>query len=457
MAAGGQEELGGIPVPHEEKGGRVVRRSVRRRRGQVRGPCLPLTAVILLITALVPALMTATPAGATEAARASVTVAASAARPTQLPANVQQVCPTPTVPGYAACLALRLKGVPAHHGLFAADSAPSGYGPADLQSAYDLAAASAAKGAGRTVAIVDAYDDPDAESDLAIYRAQYGLPACTTANDCFQKVNELGTAGDYPNPDAGWATEISLDLDMVSATCPNCHILLVEANSNSEYDLGTSVNTAVSMGAKYVSNTYGESESPDLGEYDGYYDHPGVVITVAAGDDGYGVEWPSDTPYVTAVGGTSLLPASNSRGWAEIAWGDTGSGCSEDEPKPSWQQDTGCANRTVADVSAVADPYTGVAIYDSYLPDGLGWMVIGGTSVATPIIASVYALAGTPAENTYPASYPYADPGDLNDVLYGTNDPYSQCSPTYLCNAGPGYDGPTGLGTPDGLGAFTAP
>jgi subtilase family serine protease len=249
--------------------------------------------------------------------------------------------------------------------------------------------------------------------------------------------------------------EESLDLDMVSAICPRCHILLVEASTDAfvPADLPASVDEAVKLGAKFVSNSYGGPEGSYETSLDHYYNHPGVVVTAASGDGGYGVAWPAASPFVTAVGGTSLLPAQNSRGWAEIAWSYGGSGCSFYESKPAWQDDGGCANRTVADVAADSDPDAGgVAIYDSYIFGG--WLVAGGTSVASPLIASVYALAGTPRAGTYPARYPYANSGQLFDIVAGTNS-FTGCSPAnYLCTAEPGYDGPTGLGTPDGPGAF---
>ncbi|MDI5970855.1 hypothetical protein POF50_016145 [Streptomyces sp. SL13] len=334
-----------------------------------------------------------------------------------------------------------------------------GYGPSNLQSAYNLAAAAAAKGAGETVAVVDAYNDPNANSDLSVYRAQFGLPACTVANGCFKVVSQTGSTTALP-PNApssdDWTGEESLDVDMVSAICPNCHIDLVEANSTSYTDLGTAMNQAVTQGAKFVSNSYGGSESSAETSYDSaYYDHPGVAVTVSSGDGGYGVEYPAASPYVTSVGGTSLSAASNARGWTESAWSTAsyegaGSGCSAYEAKPAWQTDTGCGRRTVADVSADADPATGVAVYDSFNGEG-GWNVYGGTSVASPIIASVYALAGNPAAGTNPASYPYAHTANLYDVTSGAT---ASCSPAYLCTAGPGYDGPTGLGTPNGTTAF---
>jgi Ricin-type beta-trefoil lectin domain len=376
-------------------------------------------------------------------------------------APARRACPAPTRAGTMACLTLvRTDRRP--EARLAHDAAPAGfgYGPSDLQSAYSLPSTSA--GAGRTVAVVDAYDDPSAAADLATYRSAYGLPACTTANGCFEKVNENGKATPLPGASgqSGWATEVSLDLDMVSATCPNCHILLVEANSNGTDDLGTGVDSAVALGAGYVSNSYGGAEISGEQGYDAlYFDHPGVAVTAAAGDDGYGASFPASSRAVIAVGGTSLVTdSSTSRGWSETVYnelsstppnGATGSGCSGYESKPSWQQDAGCAGRTENDVAADADPATGVAVYDSY--DQGGWVEVGGTSASSPIVASTYALAGPPVTGSYPASYLYANHSSLNDVTTGSD---GSCNPAYLCTAGPGYDGPTGLGTPDGTGAF---
>jgi N-acetylneuraminic acid mutarotase len=235
---------------------------------------------------------------------------------------------------------------------------------------------------------------------------------------------------------------------MVSAVCPNCKILLVEANDNSTDNLGAAVNQAVAQGAKFVSNSYGGSESSSDAQSDAlYYDHPGVAITASTGDDGYGVSYPAASPYVTAVGGTSLVKDTSTRGWTESAWDGAGSGCSGYATKPAVQTDTGCTRRSVADVSAVADPDTGVAVYNAG-----AWQVYGGTSAASPIIASVYALAGTPAAASVPMTFPYGRTTALNDVTSGSN---GACG-TYLCQAGPGYDGPTGLGTPDGVSAFSS-
>ena len=291
----------------------------------------------------------------------------------------------------------------------------------------------------------------------------------------------------YPAYDAGWEGEISLDLDMVSAACPKCHILLVEANDSSTLDLATGVNTAVSLGAVAVSNSYGGPEqSNEATAYDPYYNHPGVAITASSGDCGYdcaplspsgyqtGVEYPAASRNVVAVGGTSLTQDTSARGWSESAWGNgpgsdsgAGSGCSAYEPKPSWQHDTGCTKRMVADVSAVADPYTPVWSYDPndstciWSLDGVhsGWCPMGGTSASSPIIASTFALAGRPAAGTYPASYLYGRKTSLNDATSGTNDVWGSqtpCPHTYFCNGVAGYDGPTGLGTPNGVGAFKA-
>ncbi|PWI16488.1 peptidase S8 [Streptomyces sp. Act143] len=401
--------------------------------------------------------------------------AAVAAQVAKAHVRYENACGTTPKKGYAACNALRvtagttaymekqaaLQGTTARTLRPDASSAtPTGYGPSDLQDAYGLTDAAASNGSGETIAIVDAYDDPNAAADLATYRSYYGLPACTTANGCFKKVSQTGSTTSLPTADSGWAGEISLDLDMVSAIAPNADILLVEAKSASMANLGTAVNEAVKLGAKYVSNSYGGSESSSDTSYDSsYFNHPGVAITVSAGDEGYGAEYPAASKYVTAVGGTKLSTSSTSRGWTESVWNTsstegTGSGCSSYDAKPSWQTDTGCTKRMIADVSAVADPATGVSVYDSYGSDGTGWNTYGGTSASAPLIASVYALAGTPGSSDYPASYPYAAAGTsaLNDVTSGSN---GTCTTSYYCTARSGYDGPTGWGTPAGVGAFT--
>ncbi|HWG25239.1 S53 family peptidase [Actinospica sp.] len=333
-----------------------------------------------------------------------------------------------------------------------ANAAPSGFGPSSIQSAYKLPSSTA--GSGRTVAIVDAFNDPTAGKDLAVYRSTYGLSACTKATGCLKIVSQTGSTTSLPKTNAGWATEESLDLDMVSATCPNCHIILVEATSASNANLGKAVNEAAKLGADAISNSYGGSESSSDPTYDTtYYDHPGIAITASSGDSGYGVEYPAASPYVTAVGGTSLSKASNTRGWTETAWSGAGAGCSAYEAKPSFQgsASTGCAKRAVADVSAVADPNTGVAVYDTTPYQGFsGWQVYGGTSVASPLIASVYALAGN-TSSVDNASLAYTNHTSLFDVTSGSD---GSCSPSQLCTARAGWDGPTGYGTPDGVAAF---
>jgi N-acetylneuraminic acid mutarotase len=417
---------------------------VRARTWLLTGALVVATAVLGL-----PAAATAAPAKGGSATPAG---AASAKH------NVVALCGTPRK-GQSACFALRRTDIAPTRGLRPADAAPQGYGPTDLHSAYALPADG---GAGATIAIVDAFDDPNAEPDLAVYRQQYGLPACTTANGCFRKVDQRGGTS-YPTPAGDWSGEISLDLDMVSAIAPQAHIVLVEADTNNNSDLYAAEDEAVASGAKFVSNSWGSGydSSPGSGEdptettaSDPYFNHPGVAIVASTGDDEYGVAYPAASQYVTSVGGTALTRDTNARGWSESVWNDSyggpGSGCSLYEPKPSFQTDTGCANRAEADVSADADPATGVAVYQTY--GGSGWAIYGGTSAASPIIASVYADAGTPVSGTYPNSYPYAKTGALNDVTTGNN---GTCSPAYLCTAGPGYDGPTGLGTPNGIAAFS--
>jgi subtilase family serine protease len=373
------------------------------------------------------------------------------------PLSFSHACGTSAPAGFARCFAIqRIGGSSAAQAqavtpnVTSCTNPSSGYTPCDLQSAYNVV--NSTGGSGQTVAIVDAFNDPNAESDLAVYRSQFGLPACTTANGCFKKVNQSGQQGNYPRNNVGWSEEISLDLDMVSALCPNCHILLVEATTNSLANLEAAVDTAVRLGATEVSNSYGGGESSTETSADTHYNHPGVAITASSGDSGFGVEYPAASRFVTAVGGTHLVRANNSRGWTETAWSGAGSGCSAFEAQQSWQSSVSnitsvCSRRAVADVSAVADPNTGVDVYDTFREPG--WLVFGGTSVASPIIASVYALAGNASSVTY-GSFPYSHTSSLNDVTSGSN---GSCG-NLLCNATTGWDGPTGLGTPNGTGGF---
>jgi hypothetical protein len=392
-------------------------------------------------------------------------------RAVRLPAGQIMVCPQPTQPGQMACQAVIEASAKSRRPASAATAVP-GYGPSSLLSAYDLASAAQKKGRGVTVAIVDAFSNPDLARNLAVYRRHFGLPACAASSGCLRIVNQTGRAGPLPARNIGWGSEESLDLDMVSAICPHCRILLVEANSADTASLGVAEDTAVAKGARFVSNSWGGGEFTSQDTYDHYFNHPGDAIVFASGDSGYGSVYPTDTQYVTAVGGTSLRHRrSGGRAWTEAAWGTasdsnggTGSGCSTLEAKPSWQRETvdenapgGCLNRTEVDVSADADPHTGVAVYDSYGMSTLGgpWIEFGGTSEATPIITAVYALAGTPARGTYPASYPYQHASHFNDVTSGLNG-RCEANRQYLCHARRGYDGPTGLGTPKGTSGFSS-
>jgi len=356
------------------------------------------------------------------------------------------VCPHGNPLGTARCFAhvvTDARGNPMNGKLSPnAAGAPSGYGPNDLRGAYNISGS----GSGTTVAIVDAYGYPNAESDLAVYRNQFGIPACTTANGCFKKVDQNGGTA-YPRTNTGWDQEQALDLDMVSAMCPSCHILLVEATTSSLTNLGTAVNTAANAGATVISNSYGGSET-GTSSVAGFYTHPGIAITVSTGDSGYGVQFPASSPDVIAVGGTHLVRSSAPRGWTETAWTGGGSGCSKVYPKPSYETDTLCTMRMEGDVSAVADPITSIAVYGPAQSGKSQWLVFGGTSVAAPLIGGIYGLTGhTPTA----ASGIYANRSQLNDVTSGSN---GSCGGTYFCTAGVGYDGPTGLGTPNGTGPF---
>ena len=326
-----------------------------------------------------------------------------------------------------------------------------GFSPADLHSAYALPAEG---GEGQTVAITVAYDNPKAEADLAIFRSNYGLPPCTTANGCFRKVNQRGEEKNYPAPNANWALEASLDLDMVSAACPKCHIVLVEADSNYFEDLGPAVEKAAELGVSAISNSWAAEEFSQETSLNEYFDHPGIPVLFATGDWEYGVYYPAASPDVVAVGGTSLMKASNKRGWTETAWSGAGSGCSSYEEKPQWQKDTGCGGRSVADVSAVSDPATPVSVYDSYGESG--WTLVGGTSAATPIMAGVEALSTAGFRSAGPSAFTRVGNGEgLFDVVAGENGTCGAESDhgfeaVYLCQADIGYDGPTGWGSPNG-------
>jgi subtilase family serine protease len=360
------------------------------------------------------------------------------------------VCPRGNPAGTARCFAHQVtdaRGNPLN-GRVNPAATPQGYGPADLQSAYGLTGVS---GSGATVAIVDAYGYPNAEADLAVYRSTYGLPPCTTSNGCLRIVGQTG--GKPPSRvDVGWDQEQALDLDMVSAACPSCHILLVEASSASFSNLWTGVDYAKGQpGVKAVSNSYGNTDSSSYAQYDSHYAANNIAITVSSGDYGYGAQWPATAPGAVAVGGTSLRAGGGTRGWTETVWNGAGSGCGLGHPQPSWQKGVtdACGGRMEADVSSNADPNTGVAVYGPASRTTSSWGVWGGTSESSPFIAALFALRNG---SINAASSIYSHTGNLNDVTSGSN---GTCAVSYYCNAQAGYDGPTGLGTPSGIGAFS--
>jgi hypothetical protein len=381
--------------------------------------------------------------------------------------------------------------------------------PGNLLSAYGLGGISPAST--QTIALVDAYDDVGAEADLEVFSKRFGLPSCTTANGCFQKVNQAGNTTPLPassgGPERGWAQEIATDVEVAHGVCESCHILLVEAQSNSNLDLFTAEQTAAALGATEISNSWGGEEgSSDSSAFN----HPGIVITASSGDNGYlnwfsgapasAANYPASSPHVVAVGGTRLLLTPEKAWREESVWNDGGvnkgtlegagaggGGCSTHFAAPSWQLHAadwaavGCGSgRAVADVSADADPFTGVAIYDSTEnPEKeSGWGMIGGTSVASPIIAATYALAGGAQGVAYPARTLYENessaPATLHDVLVGSNgkcdkqfdfgtassgcssgeEASASCAATLICLSSAGYDGPSGVGTPAGIAAF---
>jgi len=359
-------------------------------------------------------------------------------------ASHKPVCPGPAAPGTGRCHA---HVVTDPNGNPKTTALPSGYGSTDFKTAYGLTS----NGTAVTVAIVDAYNDPNIESDLAVYSRTYGLPSCTTANGCFKKVNQTGGTS-YPATNAGWSLEIALDVETVHAVCPNCKILLVEATTTSLANLLKAEDYAIAH-ANIVSNSWGGDEfsGETTSTYDSHFNHIGNAITFSSGDTGYGVQYPASSQYVTAVGGTTLTLNANKTRKSETVWSGAGSGCSAYEPKPTWQHDTGCIRRTVADVAADANPNTGAAVYDTVrYQSHSGWFQVGGTSLASPIIAAVYALANNAASTT-DGSYPYSHAGSLFDVTSGSN---GSCGGSYLCAGKVGYDGPTGRGTPKGTGGF---
>jgi subtilase family serine protease len=374
------------------------------------------------------------------------------ARAANAHASSRAVCPAPTT-GHAHCHAFVTTDA---NGNPIAAALPNGFGPAQFHGAYSLPNTAPNN---QTIAIIDAYDDPTAKADLDMFNATFGLPSfpscggsVTTA--CFQKVNQNGNASPLPRKNAGWALEISLDVQVAHEICQNCKILLVEARTNSFSNLSTAVNTAASLGATVISNSYGGSDT----SLRSAYNHSGIAITASSGDGGYGVESPASFNTVVGVGGTTLSLGANNTYGSEKVWSGAGSGCSSLNTARSFQKSasgwsaTGCGTkRGVADVAADADPATGAAVYDSTPYQGRsGWFQVGGTSLSAPLIAAVFALAGNAASAAYPASIPYVHTSSLHDVTTGSN---GSCTTT-MCKGALGYDGPTGVGTPNGTGGF---
>jgi hypothetical protein len=324
-----------------------------------------------------------------------------------------------------------------------------GFTPAQLQKAYNLP--SATRGSGQIIAIVDAYDNPRLADDLAYYRSYFGMPAAN-----FTKYNQLGQLGAYPVGNEQWGAEEDLDVQMASASCQNCSIVLIEANSPSAKDLGNAVKAAAALGAHIISNSYGCYTACGLKEK--YFEARGVTYLAASGDDGYGtgVGTPGAFAAVVDVGGTTLVAGvKGKRGFEESAWPGTNSGCSH-KSKPSWQHDPGCAFRTANDIAAIADPNTGPAFYDTY--GFSGWLVGGGTSASTPLIAGAFGLAGNASSQNGGRTFwekAHEGPNDLYRITRGKN---GTCKPAYLCQEGTqeyrDYGGPAGWGTPNGIGAF---
>jgi subtilase family serine protease len=370
---------------------------------------------------------------------AGVTGAAAAPKHAPVATQAVRACPEATKVGQMACDALAL--VTRDGQLLRGDAPiPAAFTPADFQKAYNI---KGLKSGGATVAIVDAYGYSTLEADLKVYRSTYGLPPCTTKSGCLTIMDQQG-GHHYPPDNSGWDLEQALDVDMVSAACPDCKILVVQGNKPHRKSLGIAVQTASEQkGVVAISNSYGGQDGGNTR----YYNHPGIAITASTGDSGYqGGQVPASYTHVIGVGGTSVTPDGSHRGYSESAWSGAGSGCSSQNHQPRYQQDvkTTCKTDAMADVSAAANPGAGGA---SIYYHGQ-FSQVGGTSESSPLIAAIFALSGN--TSGYPGKYLYAKPGQLNDITTGTN---GSCGPP-LCTAGKGWDGPTGLGTPNGVGAF---
>jgi hypothetical protein len=436
-------------------------RSLRHATAQFRQPSSrrglpPLQRPFLLIAALAASAVVATSLPATAAPTAGRGAPLRhdrllAGRGARHQSALRPACPA-VPPRYARCLtqytpqtAVDQATAAGNHG---AAARPRGWGAPAIRAAYHLTGASSAR---QTVAVSIAFDTPSLAQYLAVYRKHYGLPPCTIASGCLRIVNQHGRPSPLPSSGvlSGWDLEATLDVSMVSAACPYCRILVIEGNSNADADLAATENTAARLGAQVISNSYGGQENGFAQAYARSYHHRGHTIVVSSGDAGFSAaSFPANLDTVTAVGGTQLARARNARGWTETVWPGSGSGCSAYVPKPSWQHDRHCPGRTVADVAALA---SNVAIYNK---DWGGWVTVAGTSIAAPLIAGVYGLAGNAA--TIAPDYAYHHSLHLFDIRTGRNawSPTRACGRDYLCTAKRGYDAPTGLGTPNGTGAF---
>ena len=407
------------------------------------------------VIALAGALLAGPAAGAATVASAGPATArpAAAARPA-----LRAACPAGR-PGDERCFALYRPSATVNAALAGLASGqvsrPSGLSPKAIESAYRLPVN---RKSHQLVAVSIAFHTPHLAHYLAVYRQHYHLPPCTVASGCFREVNQHGRAAPLPQSGlfSGWDLEVTLDVSMISVACPHCRILVVEAKDPGVTNLGDTDNAAVRLGARVISNSYGQRENGFALHDRKAYDHPGHMIVVSSGDIGFtAANFPADLASVTSVGGTRLSRARSARGWSERVWNDSfvgagGSGCSAYVPKPTWQHDQHCPMRTVADVSAVA---ANVPIYDKAWG---GWVTVAGTSISAPLIAGIYGLAGNAATIGHGRLYSRAR--SLFDVTKGNNGllvPARQaCGNDYLCAAKKGYDAPTGMGSPDGIGAF---
>jgi len=346
------------------------------------------------------------------------------------------------------------------------------FGPPDLQAAYNIDPTKLATTAKPTIAIVDAYGYTKLEADLAVYRKQYNLPPCTTANGCLKIVNQAGQLTPLPaDPPAtdDWTVETALDVDMASAACPLCNILVLQATDPGQ-GLYIAQNSAATLGATVISDSWGGPETTPTTQnptpqtaQEAYFAHPNIAIFAAAGDAGYdaqlgpmaqqGPGYPATSAHVIAVGATRLVKApATARGWTETVWSTTtdpktgagGSACSLSIPKPAYQTSSPCTFKATADIAAVGDPATGVAVYDSN-GTNTGWISVGGTSASSPFVAGIFAATGNGNQSS--GQFIANNVAKLWDVTSGSN---GTCTgQTLLCNGAAGWDGPTGFGTPN--------